>query len=313
MQGFDVICENIIVLGLAMAIGFVAVKTGYISEEVKNAMSKVVVRITLPILVMMSLTKLEMTPERAAGCAEVYIISMITVGVMYLIGMALSRAFKMDKPRRVVYECMSAFGNVIFLGYPLIEAMYGAEGLLYAAIYAFANDCFVWTLGVYKLASIRDGKGNVRKNLKNLINPSTVAFAVSLVMMIFGWRFTGIAERVFSGVGGITTYLSMLFIGGTLAMVDFRRIYKQVPLFMIVAVKMIAVPSLLAALLAKTGLSEVIRGVIVLQAAMPSQTVLTMLTTEYNCDTEFSAEGVFVTSVAGLVTLPLVYRIMTLV
>ena len=311
MQGFDIICENIIVLGLAMLVGFAAVKTGYISEEVKNAMSKIVVKITLPILVMMSLTSLEMDSEKIRNSIFVFVVSIITVGILYGIGMLFSWLFKMDRPRSVIYECMTAFGNVVFLGYPLLEALYGPEGLLYAAIYGFANDCFVWTIGVYKLAAIKNKGAGIKDNLKNLINPATVAFAVSLIMMSLGLKFTGIPERVLSGIGGLTTYLSMLFIGGTLALVDFKHIYKHLSLLLIPAVKMLIVPVLLALILAVVPGDNIAKCVIVIQAAMPCQTILTVLTTEYDGDTVFAAEGVFVTTIASLATIPLVYWIMS--
>lgn len=311
MQGFDIICENIIVLGLAMLVGFAAVKTGYISEEVKNAMSKIVVKITLPILVMMSLTSLEMDSEKIRNSIFVFVVSITTVGILYGIGMLFSWLFKMDRPRSVIYECMTAFGNVVFLGYPLLEALYGPEGLLYAAIYGFANDCFVWTIGVYKLAAIKNKGAGIKDNLKNLINPATVAFAVSLIMMSLGLKFTGIPERVLSGIGGLTTYLSMLFIGGTLALVDFKHIYKHLSLLLIPAVKMLIVPILLALILAVVPGDNIAKCAIVIQAAMPCQTILTVLTTEYDGDTVFAAEGVFVTTIASLATIPLVYWIMS--
>ena len=56
MQGFETIINSIIKLGIAMLVGFVCIKTGYITKEQNNGLSKVIVRVTLPILIITSLT-----------------------------------------------------------------------------------------------------------------------------------------------------------------------------------------------------------------------------------------------------------------
>lgn len=312
MAGFETILNSILTLGLAMAFGFIAVKTGYISEDVKNAISKVIIKITMPILVITALTKVTLDQEKIINSLLVVGIAVVSIAVLYGIGILVSRMFHMDRPRAVVHQCLTAFGNVVFLGYPLIRAIYGEEGMLYAALYGFANDLFVWTLAVYQLATIA-GKGkSTRENLKNLINPATIAFVVSFIMMIFGLKFTGILGNVLDGIGSMTTYLSMLFIGGTLALVDFRKIYKRVSLFLLVVVKMLIIPVLLILILRLFPLDPMVKGIIILQVAMPSQTILTILTTEYKGDVIWAAEGVFITTVASLATLPAVYYLMTM-
>jgi hypothetical protein len=312
LEGFSTIVNSILTLGLAMLVGFVCVKTGYITEEQKNALSKIIVKVTLPILVVTSLTKLELNHEKIVNSVYVLILALIIIGVMYAIGQLVSKLFHMDKKRAVMHSCMSCFGNVVFMAYPLIQALYGEEGLLYAAIFALANDLYLWTMGVYKMASTESGETSIKKNLKNLINPATIGFVISFFMMITGLKFTGVIKDVLTGIGSTTTYLSMLFIGGTLALVDFRHIYKRVSLFVLVAIKMIALPICLIAILKLFNINDIVKYVVILQAAIPSSTVLTILATEYNTDVIYSAEGVFITTIASLFTLPIVYYLMML-
>ena len=313
MSGFNTIVNSILTLGLAMLIGFVCVKTGYITTEQKNALSKIIIRITLPVLVVTSLTKMEMDAEKVANCFILAGIALVVIGVMWLAGTLFSRIFKMEKKRAIVYSSMYAFGNVVFMAYPLIQKLYGAEGLLYAAVYAMMNDLYLWTLGVYKMASINSAETSVRKNLKNLVNPATIGFVISFIMMIFGWKFTGVIGDVLNGIGGTTTYLSMLFIGGTLAGVDFKRIYKRVPLFILTAVKMLILPLILIFVFKLLSIDETVKHVIILQAAIPTATILTIVATEYSGDVTYAAEGAFITTIASLATLPLVYYLMTVI
>jgi hypothetical protein len=102
----------------------------------------------------------------------------------------------------------------------------------------------------------------------------------------------------------------MLFIGMTLAMVDFRHLYRRVSLFVLVAVKMLIIPALLIFVLKFIPIDDLVKSVLVLQAAIPTSTVLVILTTDYGCDTVYSAEGVFITTLLSLATLPAVYWLM---
>ena len=312
MQGFETIISGIMTLALAMLIGFVCVKTGYVTKEQNGALSRIIVRVTLPILVIMSLTSIEFDREKLVNSAHVLLISIFAVAALYLTGALIARLSKADGARKYMYRCMMCFGNVVFMAFPLIKALYGAEGLLYAAIYELANDMFLWTVGVYTLGKSSENgvKVPLKERVKKLLNPGTIAFTLAFVMMAAGFKFTGIAEDVLNGIGSTTTYLSMLFIGGTLAGVDFRRIYRRVWLFVLTAVKMVIVPVILILILKPFGLGETVTAVIVLQAAMPTSTVLVVLGTEYGGDVGYCAEGVFITHVLGLLTLPLCYFLM---
>ncbi|MDO5397075.1 MAG: AEC family transporter [bacterium] len=310
MQGFETIINSILTLGLAMLIGFTCVKTGYLKAEIKDSISKIIIRVTLPLLMITSLTKLTLDHSKVVNSIITVIAAYIIIGVLYFAGVLCAKLFKLEKTKAAIHICMTCFGNVVFIAYPLIQALYGDEGLLYAALFAFANDCWLWTVGVYTMSKVKGAGGSFTANLKRLITPATVGFLISLFMLVTGLRFTGIIKDVLTNVGGITTYLSMLFIGMTLAMVDFRHIYKRISLFALTAVKMLIIPALLVLALRYVPIDPLVKAVLVLQTGIPTSTVLVILTTDYGCDTVYSAEGVFITTLLSIGTLPLIYRLM---
>lgn len=313
MEGFSTILHNIILLALMIGVGYAAVKTKYISIDVKNALSKVIVRITMPMLVITSLTKVELDAARIKNSLILIVTAFLAILVLYILGGITARAFKLKRDTAVVHQCMSAFGNVVFLGYPLIEALFGAEGIFYAALFGFANDLLVWTVGVYRLASLKNEQASTLENLKNLLNPATIAFGAAIVMMIFGWKFTGVVEEVLTKMGSATTALSMIFIGGTLATVDLKHIYKRVQIFLLAVVKMLIAPILLVFVVRFLPVDDMVKAIIILQLAMPTQTMIAIITTEYDGDVSYAAEGIFITTILSLGFLPLVYYIMNLI
>lgn len=310
MTEFYNVIETILVLGVAMLVGFVCVKSGYISNEVRESLSKIIVKVTFPVLVVTTMTKIELDSTKIVNSVTILIISFIVLGFLLLCGLATAKLFKMEDNRAKLHMCMNCFGNVVFVAYPLIQAIYGDEGVFYAALFSFANDCYLWTVGIYNISS-KKGSGGFGQNIKKLINPGTIAVVTALAMLALNLRFGGILKQSLEGIGGITSYLSMLFLGGTLALVDFRNIYKRISLYIILLLKMILVPILLAVILKYIGIDDTVLGVAVLQTAMPVSTVLTILAEEYKCDSIYCAEGSFITTVACVATLPAVYWFIT--
>lgn len=315
MTGFETIVMSIIKLALAMLVGFMCLKTKYITKEQNDGMSKIVVRVTLPLLVISSLTSMDFDYHKLVASAQVLIAAFCVEILFFLVGTLMMKASGLEKPKAVMLRCMMCFGNVVFMAFPLIQALYGAEGLLYAAVYEIANDGFLWTLGVWSINSAHEGEGkpSLAANLKRLLNPGTIAFAIAFVMMAFRLKIPGIAGEVVSGIGSTTTYLSMFFIGGTLAMVDFKRIYRRIWLFVLVAVKMVIIPVILIFILKWLHFENIPAAVVVLQAAMPTSTVLAVLANEHKGDVIYCAEGVFISHLLGLATLPFVYYLIALI
>lgn len=312
MAGIGAVTESILILGIVMAIGFVAVKIRYVGTNLRDSIATVIMKFTLPLLVITTLTKLEFTAELAKNAITMMILAFVSIAALFGISCITARFFKLSDSDRVVYKCLNCFGNAIFLAYPLIESVFGAEGLLFAAFYAFINDALLWTGGVYLVSreQSRQNGGSGKVSLKKLLNPATVSFLIALIMLLLRVRLPGILQDVCSGIGSMTIYLSMLFIGMTLAQIDFRNIYKRGSLFFIVAFKMILVPVGLIYLTKLLPIDTALRGAFILEVAMPAQTITTVLLERYGADTVYASEAIFVTTALSLGTLPLVYYLL---
>ncbi len=312
MAGIGAVAESILTLGIVMAIGFIAVKIRYVSAGLRDSIATVIMKFTLPLLVITTLTKLEFTAELAKSAVTMMVLAFVTMAALFGLSCITVRFFKLSDSDRVVYRCLNCFGNAIFLAYPLIESVFGAEGLLFAAFYAFVNDALLWTWGVFLVSreQSRQSGGSGKVSLKKLLNPATVSFLIAIVMLLFRVRLPGILHEVGSGIGSMTIYLSMLFIGMTLAQIDLRNIYKRGSIFFLVAVKMLLVPIALIYLTKLLPLDPALRGAFILEVAMPAQTIITVLLERYGADSVYASETIFVTTALSLGTLPLIYYLL---
>ncbi|MBE7010210.1 MAG: AEC family transporter [Ruminococcaceae bacterium] len=307
-MGIEVIARQIAMLFIMMALGFIGVKTKFIQVDLKDAISQVIVKFTLPLLSITAITGQTMRPEMFRNAFFLVMIELCMIALMYLLAMVVSKLFHLPPQTATVHNLMSTFGNVAFLGYPLITALLGPEGLFYAIIYTIVNDAILWTVGVFLIAK-SSGIDN-KSGVKMLINPTTISYVVALFMLALGLKLPTVIHETFAAVGSMTTSLAMLFIGITLGSIPLRGIYKKISIYMIVFFKMLVIPAILVFVLSFFRPDATMMTALVLQVAMPVQTIVTVMASDAGSDYQYAAECVFITTVASLVTLPVVYYFM---
>lgn len=310
MDGLLVIIEKIVYIGIIVLIGFICEKTGFV-KNIASSVSGIIKNITLPCLLLTSLTNNVLDASKAKNAALIIGIGLLTIIILMAIGNFTGKALKLDTGKRGIQIAMGSFGNVAFLGYPLINALLGPEGLLYAVFYNFANDGLLWSFG---LSAISGEKG--LKKLKNMLNLCTMAFVVGIIMLVAGVKFPGVLQDSLTTIGAATTPLSMLFIGATMARADIISALKRPAVYLLTFTKMVFMPLvliLLLSLLPDGLMNKLAMTALILQVAMPSQTMVAILAKEYNLDEKYAVEVIFITTVFALISLPLMYQVATMI
>ena len=301
---FTAVSYQIVILALTISVGFIAVKTGYIDAKVKDALSKIIVKIVLPCLIISSISSKELDKGLMADIFKVFLMSFFCLFVLFGLGAVTAKALKIPKDTAKVHKLLTCLGNVTFVGYPVISAMYGETGFFYAIIYWLINDLFLWTFGLIILQ--KEKPKSAGEVLKNLINPNTIAFTAAILMLVFGIKMPKLLGDTVNSIGGLTISLSMIFIGMALAEVDAKIAVKKWWIFAIAPIKMVIMPILFIYIFKAFGIREILLGAVVLEAAMPAQTVLSILANENDADFEYAACGMFVTTILSLATLPFI-------
>lgn len=312
MEQLYVIVNQIMMLGVLVAVGFLAVRFKVIDEGMKDGIAQLVVKITLPMLIVTSVSTLELTPDMTRNGMVILISAYLSLLLLFLCGVATARLLKLQGKTKNVYTAYMMFGNIVFLGFPLFQALYpNGKGLFYAILFQIASDCFLWTLGVYLLSKHNDAYQN--SSWKNMINANTIAFVLGISMFLTGIKLPKVLHDSFSGLGSTTTYLSMLFIGATLAGISLKGIYRRYSIFVLSAVKMVLFPAVVVLLLGQANrllplnINDVAKTVLVLQVGMPGMATVAVLARSFDSDHVYATEYVFVSTIFSLFTLPFVF------
>ncbi|HBE40140.1 MAG TPA: hypothetical protein DDW27_02885, partial [Bacteroidales bacterium] len=201
-----IIISQIFILAIVVLIGAIAARFKVLTPESKDMLSKVIFNISLPLMLFTNFLKLGATPRLIANSMTVLAVSGIIILFLLLLGWTLTRIFKIKDREAAVFKTHSMFGNTIFLGFPLITALYGAEGLLYATMFQLISNILMWTVGVVVLSH---GNGvSWKKSILRVLNPNTIATLVGLVFFLFSIRLPEILVKPLSELGSANTWLS---------------------------------------------------------------------------------------------------------
>ena len=199
-----------------------------------------------------------------------------------------------------VWRYTLAFPNVAFIGYPVVSALFGPEALFYAVILVLPFNLMTFTLGPLMLT------GAKRFSLRQMFSPCVVSALLALILALGRLRPPDMIGEALEFVGNVTVPLSLLFVGSLLAGIPLGRMLASPRLWILTAVRLLALPGALCFLLRWMGTDPLILGVAVIQMAMPAAVNGSLLCMEYGGDAECMAQITFVSTLASIVTIPII-------
>ena len=302
--------EKVIFVAIIMAIGFGMIKLKIIDISVKDALSRIIIRITAPLLIFTGMAGREYNQQLLNEAFTMFGIGAVVIVCLLMIGTAYGRLDKsLDETTRGVQTALMTFGNVSFLAYPIFDGMFPETGIFLASFYVLANDVIFWTVGTTQLNY--KVKSSIKDVMLKIFNPNTVAILLGVAFYLLQIKIPGMIFEPLKGLGGTTVFLSLLFIGITIGTIDVGNMLKKHPLYIAAAIKMIIIPALMALFLIRVfnfGLSNEAMIILILEAAMPIMTLVAIVSNEMKVNYKYAAEGVFFTTILSLITLPFMVK-----
>jgi hypothetical protein len=303
--------EHFRITGLALAqilllaaIGYLLVKRKFLTAESADAVSDLVMDITLPALIFCQLIR-DFSFQAFSGWWIFPLLSiLITLG-----GLAagfLFAFFIRGEERRRQFISLVAFQNSGYLPLALAAALLAPESLSVMLIYIFlflaGFNLVMFSVGVHLLNFHKEKK----INWPSLLSAPVVTTLASLGVVFFGWnKFVPDALiKPLKMLGDSTLPLAMLVVGAGLAEINLRHIDKKAISILILA-KMFILPAIGLALVFVFKAPKLIGLLIIIQLAMPSAVTLSAILRSYKKEDLLVSQGILMTHLAGIVTIPL--------
>jgi predicted permease len=216
------------------------------------------------------------------------------------------------KPSGVTEEQRSAFrfsitaSNTAFLGIPICEALFGPIGAVYAVLFDFGATLVAMTLGIWEL------NGGGFDNWRPIVfNPLIWGVLAGLMWALVGWTFPMWLIAPFEKLGGTTLPLALLVGGAQVGNIRSPGAAWRRQLVGLTITRLVAVPLTVAVAFALIGWNNLFTSVVIIEAAMPAGLATAIMAKSYGADAEFAASALLWSTLAAMVSLPLIAVLLT--
>lgn len=293
-----------------VVVGYIAGKWGYMGGTFDKKLSKVVIDITCPALILSSAMTGELPDRR-------YILPLLGISVLtYLlltgVALLLPRFLTKKKDDEGVIGFAMMFGNVGFMGYPIVASIFGHEAVFYAAVLNVVNTFTVFTIGtmlvVGKNQSTVEEKEMSRKKMLRKVLYSTPMLSAYLTMLIVALEIKDIPEFIsqpLTMIGNITVPAALLIIGSSMSQLPLRALLGNGTIYATTLMRLAILPVGIHYLMTLLGFSSFVVGINTVVIAMPVATYGTILCLRHGKDTTLITEVTFITTLLAMISIPL--------
>ena len=296
-----VVFENMINMQLMMfllvAVGFYIRKRGIVGTEGRMNMIDLCLHITLPFNVLHSFLR-KWDWDLFMACGIILLLSAGYNAISVFFSAILYK--KKEEKQRKSLKYGTIISNSGFLGNPMVEGIYGSDGLLYAALFMLPVRIVMWTVGMAVFLKGRNDK--LWKNV--LTHPCIVAIYAGVLIMVCGIQFPTFIEKTITGISNCNTPLSMMLVGMMLAEVKPKGLIDKTMVFY-TAIRLLIIPAVVFVITAFLPIDAMLRGITVIMAGMPAPITTALLSAKYGGDEKYATGMIFLSTILSLITLPL--------
>lgn len=294
-----------------VVVGYIAGKLGYMGGTFDKKLSKVVIDITCPALILSSAMTGELPDRR-------YILPLLGISVLtyvLLTGVALllPRLLTKKKDDEGVIGFAMMFGNVGFMGYPIVASIFGHEAVFYAAVLNVVNTFTVFTVGTMLIvgknreSTVEEKEMSQKKMLRKVLY-STPMLSAYLTMLIVALEIKDIPEFIsqpLTMIGNITVPAALLIIGSSMSQLPLRALLGNGTIYTTTLMRLAILPIGIHYLMTLLGFSSFVVGINTVVIAMPVATYGTILCLRHGKDTTLITEVTFITTLLAMISIPL--------
>ncbi len=296
-----------IILFSIMIIGFIAAKLKYMTPTLNANISRLLSFVTSPLQIISSVIKPGSHPISNIDTLKLTGIAFAMYIILAFIAMVIAKCMKAEKKQSNCYRYMFIFSNIGFMGYPVIDALFGEEYRFYATVFILMFNLFCWTYGITLMTGEK-----FRVNPVMLLRPIVLAavFAYVLYFTKLGMRCPQIVYDVSKRVGDTTSTLAMLIVGCALAYLSPKEVFGNWRTYVFLIFKMILFPIAAWSILRLIITDRLVLGIITIIVSMPIATNSTIICYQFGGDEKLASSGVFLSTLLSVVTVPFLMNLL---
>lgn len=296
MENFVTVGQQVLILFLLIAAGYVLGKRNIITEVGAKTLSDIALLLATPCVIALSFER-EFSVEILTELGK----ALLVAAAIHLVAIGVARVlYRRDTSRTRVLRLAAVLSNAGFMGLPLQQAVLGTQGVFYGAAYVTMFNLVLWSYGVITM-----DRGERRLSAKKmLLSPGIIGLAAGLLILVLPVELPALVRAPISHLAALNTPIPMLFTGYYLSKVDLAHALRKKEYYAASAVRLLLVPTITVGLLYLVGIRGTLLSSMAISASAPVAAAVLMFADRYKQDTETAVNLVALSTVFSVVTMP---------
>ena len=303
-MNLSAVINQLISLFLMMLAGYLIARVGIMTPEFRKRLSSFTLNTAAPCIIISSVLESDSSPMTMISATGVGVLFFL---LMIVFAAVLVRLVRTKPEDRGLDQLMLIFTNVGFMGIPVVQSVYGPDGVARLSMFILIFNLFFFSYGVLLIT-----KG-ATFSLKNMVNACIVAALIGLTFGVTGWHLPEAIETTLASIGAMNTPLAMMIIGASVAHSDLRAAMTNPRLYRICLLSMVVMPLLMLLVMRPLPIDRMLVGISVLLAGMPIAGNCGMICDIYRPTDMTASHAVLVSTLLSGVTLPMLCALIAVV
>ena len=299
---------TVAIIMIYAVVGFCIIKFKLIKKESIPDFAKFLMYICQPILIIYSFNQATYTKELGKtlliASGLILAIFILFLGIFFLI----FRKKYQEKVAYRIYTIASCFGNVGFLGVPILEAVFKDNQVALGTALAISSVFLVimneigWTIGSLIISL---DKKYVRLKMI-FLNPSILAIYVAIPLFLLNVKVPDRLDSVVTILAKMTTPLCMVILGMRLAVTNVKVVFCNYKTYIIIFIKQIVMPLVMLLFVVFLPIDTPVKQALVILASAPIASVVLNFSEMVGEGQEDAASLVLCGTILCILTMPLI-------
>ncbi len=275
-------------------------------DAVRSAINACVLNLFLPALCIKTLYLADINAETLLVPATAVITTLLSLALATGIYASVGRAFRIAPEEEGVLLLGAAFGNVTYLGLPVLTGLFGDSSARYALYYdLLATTPLLWLVGAALAARYGGGKGlSVRESLGTIASlPPVWGIFIGMALHATGFALPVFVLKALDALGSVVVPVMIFSIGLALTVPKVNHAYAVIPALVLKLAIGPAIALVTGHLLGLRGVALASSGI---EGGMPTMVLSLLVAARFRLDISLAAFLIVVSTIISFFSLPVV-------
>ena len=297
------ILNQTVIMLILIIVGIICAKLKLISTSTNKELSQFVLQVVNPVVIFMSYQK-DYEARLVKNLLLTFLFSVIAFAVTIIL--AYLFIWKKDGRHTEVERFSAIYSNCAFMGIPLVNALFGSEGVFYLTAFLTVFNIVIWTHGVI----IISGEKDLKQVVKVFYSPTIIAIALGIITFFLKIKLPSVPTSALQFIANINTPMAMIVSGVTISSTKITELLKNGRrIFYVCFVKLLVIPLVVALVMIPFSIDEMVRMTIVITTSAPPAAMCTLFCLKYNKNSVYASEIFAGGTILSVVTLPVVVNL----